>query len=663
MSEPTRRQVLIAGGLAVAGLAVGRAAPATADPSVAGYVSPHGDHEPSRTEIRVIDGVNVVHRYGRPAPSIDVWAHRRQPRQYLDLDGTWRLAFDADNGGLGRGWHRPSFDDSGWRAAPVPLPWDLVDQPGFGGYDGTGYGTGTAFVDGYAWYRRKFRVPGQWADDVVRLHFLGVSYTAWVYVDGDLVGRHDGGHTPFTLHLGRLAPGTEHTLAVRVWRRPTYPDYGLPVPPAISDDREVPYTAVDYWPYAGITRSVFLEASSAVSVSKLLTATRGTRLTVHAVVVNESGAPARRTLVLSPGAGCLPERRDIQIDAGSTRVVTVEFDAGDAPRWSSDSPVTHELVAELHQGADLTDALSTPYGIREVTVADGRVLVDGRAQFFKAMNWHEETAAHGASMTIAEYDAELAGMAAIGVNLIRNSVYTRHPYTYDWADRHGMMILDDCDNMWLNRPQQQLQTESYGQSRAVATMMAWHQVNHPSVLMWSLQNESEVDNVTYRAWLTDMKAAVKAADPQQRPVTWASATSQDPVFDVADVVGFNEYFGYFYGTDEDLGPTLDAVAAAHPGKPILITENGTWALPDNHGGADVQGTEEWQAESFRRHWAQVVTRDQVCGYTFWVYKDYKQRRGYNYEYNGISVMGLLDFTDERPKLVRDAFRQAVVPPR
>jgi beta-glucuronidase len=129
------------------------------------------------------------------------------------------------------------------------------------------------------------------------------------------------------------------------------------------------------------------------------------------------------------------------------------------------------------------------------------------------------------------------------------------------------------------------------------------------------------------------------------------------------VVGFNEYFGYFYGKDEDLGPAIDAVAAAHPGKPILITENGTWSDPGNHGSPDVEGTQEWQAEKFRKHWAQLAARPQVCGYTFWVYKDYKQRCGYNYDYNGISVMGVADFGEERPKEVHAAFRQAEIPPR
>ena len=276
MNHPTRRQVMMASGLAVAGLAGLSAAPGAAlAASAADYVSPHGDREPSDTHIRDIDGVGVVFRYGRPAPSIDVWSLRRDPRDYVDLDGRWRLAFDADNGGLARGWHRTTFDDSGWRSTTTPLPWDLVDQPGFAGYDGSKFGTGTAFVDGFAWYRRKFEVPATWASRVVRLHFLGVSYSAWVYLDGQLVGQHDGGHTPFTLHLGQVKPGRQHTLAVRVWRRPTYPDYGKPTPPPINDDREVPYTAVDYWPYAGITRNVFLESSAAMSVSKLLTATRG----------------------------------------------------------------------------------------------------------------------------------------------------------------------------------------------------------------------------------------------------------------------------------------------------------------------------------------------------------------------------------------------------
>lgn len=244
-------------------------------------------------------------------------------------------------------------------------------------------------------------------------------------------------------------------------------------------------------------------------------------------------------------------------------------------------------------------------------------------------------------------------------------MYNRHPYAYDWADRHGVLVMDDIDTMWLNTAQQKLQTERYGLARALALTMAWTQHNHPSVILWCLQNESEIDGggaPVYRAWLADLKAAVRAVDLTARPVTWASHTSNDPAFDLADVVGFNEYFGYFYGRDTDLGPTLDAVHARYPDKPILITENGTWSIAGTHGPGTTQGTEEWQAAGLRSHWSQAAQRAAfVAGYTYWVLKDYKQRAGYNQAYNGVSVMGVRTFDGQRTKLAYRAFQEAVNP--
>jgi len=196
----------------------------------------------------------------------------------------------------------------------------------------------------------------------------------------------------------------------------------------------------------------------------------------------------------------------------------------------------------------------------------------------------------------------------------------------------------------------------------MALTMAWNQHNSPATILWCLQNESEyADAPVYRAWLADMKQAVKAVDLADRPVTWASATTNDPAFDLADVVGFNEYFGYFYGKNEDLGPALDAVHASYPNKPIIITENGSWSIPGTHGPVDEAGTEEWQAANFASHWRQTTARDYMAGYLFWVLKDYKQRMGYNMEYNGISVMGMLGFDSTTKKLVYDAFRDAAMP--
>jgi beta-glucuronidase len=179
--------------------------------------------------------------------------------------------------------------------------------------------------------------------------------------------------------------------------------------------------------------------------------------------------------------------------------------------------------------------------------------------------------------------------------------------------------------------------------------MVWNQVNHPCVVLWSLHNESETtDRAAYRTWISQLRAAATSIDPQQRPVTWASSTSWDPAFDLADVIGFNEYFGYFYGRDADLGRTLDAVHRQYPGSPILITENGSYADLGRHGSPAETGTEEWQADKLRQHWRQVTARaDRLAGYTYWLLKDYKQRMNYNHNLNGISAMGLTTFDDRR----------------
>ena len=281
-------------------------------------------------------------------------------------------------------------------------------------------------------------------------------------------------------------------------------------------------------------------------------------------------------------------------------------------------------------------------------VTGTRLCLTGEPVFLKGLNWHEETPGRGRSMRRHDYGQILAAAADLGANFLRNCGYTRHPDFYRAADERGMLVCDETDNFWVESRQQRIQGR-YGLSAALVAAMVWNQVNHPCVVLWSLHNESETaDRAVYRRWVSQLRTTAASIDPQRRPVTWASSTSWDPAFDLADVIGFNEYFGYFYGRDADLGRTLDAVHRQYPGTPILITENGSYADLGRHGSPAETGTEEWQAEALRRHWQQVTARaDHLAGYTYWLLKDYKQRMNYNHSLNGISAMGLLTFDGNR----------------
>ena len=640
------------------------AGPAAAQPATG---PAQGAAEPAGTAIELINGTNVVKQYERVVPSFDGWDHRQPTRDYKSLDGKWRFKFDPEDRGLSEEWFDPELDEKAWDEEQVPAAWDLYDTPEFASYDGASFGQGTAFADGYAWYRTDLSAPASWAEQDIRLNFLAVNYRADVWVNGTFLGTHEGGNTPFSIPAtDAIQPGEPVSIAVRVYRGPSYPDYATGENP-VTDDSAIPHKPVDYWPYAGITRSVWLEVTPEVTISRLLVAADGATFDGRVVIENMTDDRVTGQVTVDPGkvTGMKPVADQYSIEAGGTAVVSVSGPTPDAPLWSPETPTMLEATARLipDERGGKKDQLTAKYGARDLQVDGSAITINGEQQFFKGLNWHEENAQRGRAMTVKDLDRELSSAQGAGANFLRNSVYNRHPYVYEWADKEGMLIMDDLDNMWLNTPQIRHQTEQYGLSRALASMMAWNQHNNPSVVLWGLQNESEIDSggTYYRAWIQDMKDAVKAVDITQRPVTWASSTSNDPAFDIADVIGFNEYFGYFYGASSDLGSTIDDVHQRFPDKPILITENGTWSLPGNHGSPEVQGTEEWQAAYFQEHWDQVVDRsDYVAGYAHWVLKDYKERAGYNQSYNGISVLGLLSFDGTR-KLVYETFKNASLP--
>src|SRR5690606_18077939 len=127
------------------------------------------------------------------------------------------------NEGLEHQWFSKSHDDSSWDKQNVPGSWDLYDTEDFGSYDGSNYGEGSAFYDGYAWYRTSFKAHAKWKDQFIKLNFLGVNYRAWVYINGDEVAVHEGGHTPFSIDISEyVEPGKDNVIAVRVYRRPWY---------------------------------------------------------------------------------------------------------------------------------------------------------------------------------------------------------------------------------------------------------------------------------------------------------------------------------------------------------------------------------------------------------------------------------------------------------
>ena len=174
----------------------------------------------------------MVFAYGHVTPEFGGWdADRREPgRQYIKLDGIWAFRYDSENVGQRDGWFGSGVDDSDWDSVSVPSPWDLLDNDGWDTYDPADFGKGGSLKNGYAWYRTSVAVPSNWQGMFSRLNFLGVFYSADIWVDGTWVGKHEGGHTSFAIPMAEvLRPGRDAVLAIRVYRRPATPPTTEPV--------------------------------------------------------------------------------------------------------------------------------------------------------------------------------------------------------------------------------------------------------------------------------------------------------------------------------------------------------------------------------------------------------------------------------------------------
>ena len=289
-----------------------------------------------------------------------------------------------------------------------------------------------------------------------------MSYAASVYLNGTLVAEHEGGHTPFAVDASPvILPGARNLLAVRVYRRPWYRQ-GLTGPDAISCRTELPHKPVDYWPYAGITRGVFIEATAQVTVSKLITSAGDGRLAAAAVVFNHGAGPARRRLILDPGEGTggAPVSRELALAPGEVRAVSAELPIPGARPWSPADPRLYRLTARLEADGAVGRRAAAPMAWPRATACArwrwpaARLCLNGEPVFLKGLNWHEETPERGRAMRRPDYDQLLDTAADLGANFLRNCGYTRHPDFYRAADEHGMLVCDETDNFWVESGQQ-----------------------------------------------------------------------------------------------------------------------------------------------------------------------------------------------------------------
>ena len=590
----------------------------------------------------------------------------------IPLTGEWSFSIDKDLLGEQQGWNNPAFDDSSWAKISVPHTWNLM--PEYSDYEGFG------------WYRRTFVPPADSQKGHLRLRFDAVFYLARVWLNGQYLGQHEGGYTPFEFDITSVVkPGEENVVAVQVDNlRATNR-----IPVVIRPD-----WSFDWWNYGGITRDVSLEFTSQayierqqiVSIPHLtgmdeadsakITATIFVHNTSNQVLDGELRADLFDEAI---GQSVLtsPASWPIKIPANDQAEVEVQVTVPSPKLWHFDHPNLYRWSASLLDAdGHVLHTNEAAIGIRSVELKDGFYYLNGEPVRLVGITRHADSPGQGAAETVTAMAADYDDLKTLNEVFSRPVHYPQHKFILDYADQKGILLIPEVP-AWQLTQEQMLSKQMSDLEKQQLREMVLEDFNHPSVWAWSVGNEIESETSAGLEFVKEMFAYVKSLDPT-RPVGFASnRLGSRPWFDAtkeSDFVLMNQYFGTWVGPKQGLGPALDLIHKTWPEKTVIISEygfephwNALWGPPTSTLNADdyyfvpdgTPSTSE-EADVVRR---QLITEQLVifrskpfiAGAIFWTYQDYRTRSNF--------IMGLVDYNRNRRgswELLRQEYAPALI---
>ncbi len=504
-------------------------------------------------------------RYAKPwlDPASDRW---------MTLNGTWKINFvkSPDQRPGETDFYGNDVDVSSWDDIEVPScvemkgygdPWyvnvdyPFYDNPPYISMKGNLYNSVSSF-------RRNFTLPSAWESERIFLHFDGIYSGAYVWVNGEKVGYTQGANNDAEFDITSYVRSGENNVSVQVFR--------------FTDGSYL--EGQDMWHMSGIHRDVYLFATPKTYlrdhvITSSLSADNNYQSGSMSVALTETnkdgGAVSKsvRVRLISPDGTQLAEQTaqfNFTTDGDQEQTQTLTFDnLSNLELWNAEHPNLYTVeIAQLNAEGQEEEAFATKYGFRHIEIPsnDHRVYVNGKQIYFKGVDTQDTHPLRGRSIDVETMLKDITMMKQANVNTVRTSHYPRQAKMNAMFDYYGLYVMDEadleCHADWTGN--NATMTKSADWTPAYndrVRRMVQRDRNHPSIIFWSLGNESGygINHVSNYNLVKNMD--------NSRPVHYEGATNEGRT-DCTDL--WSVMYPYFEGNTKNVSQQANSNWAGQP---------------------------------------------------------------------------------------------------
>jgi beta-glucuronidase len=526
-------------------------------------------------------------------------------RKALSLNGDWHYIVDPYDGGLYT-FHREirkdgffldgapetgsngliEYDFSKSPTLKVPGDWNTQHDSLF-------------YYEGLLWYQRDFTYQPV-AGHKTFLHVGAANYKSIAWVNGQEVCSHEGGFTAFDCDVSTSIHQGKNFVVIAVDNT------------RLADG--VPTLNTDWWNYGGLTRDVSLIDLPAKYIDDYDLHLSRDRTAIEGSVHVEDAEPGEQVTV------SLPELdRSVSARLGADNRAVISLSAAGVAFWTPEHPRLYKVHLQAGQ-----DTLDDSMGFRTIEVRGTDILLNGKPVFLRGISIHAEAPIRGGRANNDQDAATLLGWAKeLDCNYVRLAHYPHDQRMTREADRLGLMVWSEIPVYWaehfgdpavLAKAEQQLR-EEIRRDRDKA-----------SIILWSIANETPL-TPERTAFLKTLAADAHTLDSTRLVTAALLVRSEghnkyvdDPLGEALDVIGMNEYIGWYEQLPQDADTTVWHVAYQ---KPLVVSEFGGDAKAGLHGAPTERWTEEYQASIFRHQLPMLAKIPQFRGLSPWILMDFR----------------------------------------